>query len=513
MDVASVDVIWNGFAQSLKIAALAETHELACAPHNYYSHLATFIAAQWCAAIPNVRLLEIDVDDVPWREELTTAVPEIRDGELVVPGGPGWGCDVVEDVLRAASPADVTLRREAAAATACRRGGRARRPRSTSSSARVAGGRTSARRALLLAACAPDAAALPPGRARRASRSGSPIVPALAPRRRSRSVLTTAVDPRRAARRRLEHPLAVRRARRDRRWSSVPRVTTAARRRARLALRRETGWRWPRCSWRSRAFSLRLVLGHRVPVPAARDRTGATTSCTRTRSTAQEATPDRGSTRGRGRSSSSPTRPMVGALYGSILILDGVSSLLARRRHRRSLSAAPSMPVVAAAGGAVGPRRRARRAGALYAVAPIRLDPMYWHGLGTTLAMVFLPLVVLALGADLPGRPATRARSGSSAVTLVGVGAAHSTTRGRRRRWPSSAAVVLDVVRGCARRTRRPGALPRAAGGATASSRRWLAGVARSPCARARASSSHLLRQARGPGRPGGLSVLRSRTG
>ena len=78
MDVASVDVIWNGFAQSLKIAALAETHEVACAPHNYYSHLATFIAAQWCAAIPNVRLLEVDVDDVPWREELTTAVPEIR---------------------------------------------------------------------------------------------------------------------------------------------------------------------------------------------------------------------------------------------------------------------------------------------------------------------------------------------------------------------------------------------------------------------------------------------------
>ena len=63
--------------------------------------LATFIAAQWCATIPNVRLLEIDVDDVPWREELTTAVPEILDGELVVPSGPGWGCDVVEDVLRA----------------------------------------------------------------------------------------------------------------------------------------------------------------------------------------------------------------------------------------------------------------------------------------------------------------------------------------------------------------------------------------------------------------------------
>jgi L-alanine-DL-glutamate epimerase-like enolase superfamily enzyme len=30
-------------------------------------------------------------------------VPEIRDGELVVPGGLGWGCDVHEDVLAAHS--------------------------------------------------------------------------------------------------------------------------------------------------------------------------------------------------------------------------------------------------------------------------------------------------------------------------------------------------------------------------------------------------------------------------
>jgi galactonate dehydratase len=94
-------VIWNGFAQARKIADLAETFEVNCAPHNYYSHLATFVAAQWCASIPNVRMLEIDVDDVPWREELVTAVPQIEAGELVVPTAPGWGADVDEDVLRA----------------------------------------------------------------------------------------------------------------------------------------------------------------------------------------------------------------------------------------------------------------------------------------------------------------------------------------------------------------------------------------------------------------------------
>jgi len=100
MDVASVDVIWNGFHQAKKIADLAETFEVTCAPHNYYSHLATFISAQWCAAIPNARILEIDVDDVPWKDELVTALPAIAGGELTIPTAPGWGADVNEDVLR-----------------------------------------------------------------------------------------------------------------------------------------------------------------------------------------------------------------------------------------------------------------------------------------------------------------------------------------------------------------------------------------------------------------------------
>jgi L-alanine-DL-glutamate epimerase-like enolase superfamily enzyme len=100
MDVASVDVIWNGFAQSKKVADMAETFEVSCAPHNYYSHLATYISAQWCAAVPNVRICEIDVDDVPWKDELVTP-PGISAGELQVPTAPGFGAEVDEDVLRA----------------------------------------------------------------------------------------------------------------------------------------------------------------------------------------------------------------------------------------------------------------------------------------------------------------------------------------------------------------------------------------------------------------------------
>ena len=38
-DVAIVDVIWNGFLESIKIAAMAEVYEVNCAPHNFYGHL------------------------------------------------------------------------------------------------------------------------------------------------------------------------------------------------------------------------------------------------------------------------------------------------------------------------------------------------------------------------------------------------------------------------------------------------------------------------------------------
>lgn len=101
MDIASIDIIWNGFMQSKKIADMALTYEMNIAPHNYYSHLATFISAQFCAAVPNVRIMEIDIDDVPWKDELVTALPDIKSGYMAIPKKPGWGVDLNEEVLRA----------------------------------------------------------------------------------------------------------------------------------------------------------------------------------------------------------------------------------------------------------------------------------------------------------------------------------------------------------------------------------------------------------------------------
>ncbi len=100
MDVVMVDVPWNGFAQSRKIADLAESYELNVAPHNYYSHLSTLHSAHLCASVGNVRIMEIDVDDVPWKDALVDHPPVVERGELVIPTRPGWGADLDEAVAR-----------------------------------------------------------------------------------------------------------------------------------------------------------------------------------------------------------------------------------------------------------------------------------------------------------------------------------------------------------------------------------------------------------------------------
>ena len=104
MDVAIIDVPWNGIWQSMKIAAAAEAHEVNVAPHNFYGHLCTMMNAHFSAAVPNLRIMETDIDRIAWDHELFDRVPEIVDGHLVMPDRPGWGIEPVEAAIRAHPP-------------------------------------------------------------------------------------------------------------------------------------------------------------------------------------------------------------------------------------------------------------------------------------------------------------------------------------------------------------------------------------------------------------------------
>jgi galactonate dehydratase len=104
MDVAIVDTPWNGVWQSMKIAAAAEAHEVNVAPHNFYGHLCTMMNAHFSAAVPNLRIMETDIDRVAWDHELFDHVPQFADGHLVLPDRPGWGIAPVEAAIRAHPP-------------------------------------------------------------------------------------------------------------------------------------------------------------------------------------------------------------------------------------------------------------------------------------------------------------------------------------------------------------------------------------------------------------------------
>ena len=100
-DVVMIETLSNGLSESRRIAEMAELYDVMVSPHNWMSPLGTLINAQLCAALPNVEILEIDLDDVPWKGELLTHPLEIEDGQLVVPDRPGWGADIVEEVVAA----------------------------------------------------------------------------------------------------------------------------------------------------------------------------------------------------------------------------------------------------------------------------------------------------------------------------------------------------------------------------------------------------------------------------
>ena len=99
IDIAIVDTPWNGVWQSLKIAAAAEAHEINVACHNFYGHLCTMMNAHFCAAIPNFRIMEVDIDRIAWDHELYSHVPQYKDGHLIMPDRPGWGTEPVESTL------------------------------------------------------------------------------------------------------------------------------------------------------------------------------------------------------------------------------------------------------------------------------------------------------------------------------------------------------------------------------------------------------------------------------
>lgn len=95
--VAQPDVCHaGGISEVRRIAAMAEAHGIALAPHNPLGPVATMANLQLALATPNHLVQEVMRADVPWRDEVVTGVPPIVDGRMAPPDAPGLGFEVDE---------------------------------------------------------------------------------------------------------------------------------------------------------------------------------------------------------------------------------------------------------------------------------------------------------------------------------------------------------------------------------------------------------------------------------
>ena len=106
VDVCIIDPLRNGVDEACRMAALCDTFDVNVAAHNHTSGwLGTAICAHFCAAIPNFQVLELDVDDVPWKDKIVVgAPPRVENGSFYLPTGAGWGVDIDEAALRRHPP-------------------------------------------------------------------------------------------------------------------------------------------------------------------------------------------------------------------------------------------------------------------------------------------------------------------------------------------------------------------------------------------------------------------------
>ena len=94
-DIKHTGGLWEG----KKIAALAETFDLAVSPHSPAGPVAQIAAGHLCATLTNFLCLEYAWGEVPWRNDLVNGGEEVREGCLVLSDQPGLGITLNEKVL------------------------------------------------------------------------------------------------------------------------------------------------------------------------------------------------------------------------------------------------------------------------------------------------------------------------------------------------------------------------------------------------------------------------------
>lgn len=98
--VVMLDVAWcGGLSEARKIAAMAEAWHLPIAPHDCTGPVVLAASTHLSLNAPNALIQEsVRAYHRTWYRDLVTTVPEISDGSITVPPGPGLGLELMPDL-------------------------------------------------------------------------------------------------------------------------------------------------------------------------------------------------------------------------------------------------------------------------------------------------------------------------------------------------------------------------------------------------------------------------------
>jgi L-alanine-DL-glutamate epimerase-like enolase superfamily enzyme len=100
--VVMLDLGWcGGLSEARKIAAMAEAWHLPVAPHDCTGPVVLAASTHLALNAPNALVQEsVRAFLRTWYRDLVTALPEVRDGTITVPPGPGLGLELLPDLDR-----------------------------------------------------------------------------------------------------------------------------------------------------------------------------------------------------------------------------------------------------------------------------------------------------------------------------------------------------------------------------------------------------------------------------
>jgi L-alanine-DL-glutamate epimerase-like enolase superfamily enzyme len=98
--VIMLDVAWcGGLSEARKIASMAEAWHLPVAPHDCTGPVVLAASTHLSLNAPNALIQEsVRAYYRTWYRDLVTAVPEVKDGFITVPPGPGLGLELAPDL-------------------------------------------------------------------------------------------------------------------------------------------------------------------------------------------------------------------------------------------------------------------------------------------------------------------------------------------------------------------------------------------------------------------------------